>query len=342
MLTQAAALVLAAVTLISVYLLARPIAVLLAASIVAVALAPLVELLEQRLPRGIAVVTVYSGLAALVSALVIIAGLIVADEASRMIEQVPDDRRQLEALINHHDPIGDDRVVDLINSRSESLSSIAFSVPRLVATALLEMVIAAFLSVYCLLAAPVLRKTALSVFANDDRRQRADEVVTAIVERMGGYVRAIAIDGLILAVVTFIGLSIMGVRFSLVLAIISGLSVLIPILGPVIAVVPAILVAFVESPWLALLVLLFYITVQQIESNILLPKIMQRQADILPLLAVFAVFAGGSIGGILGALIAVPLAGGLLVVITHVVLPQIHQRSGSPGILPKPDSEGSS
>ncbi len=336
-LVQTASLVLAVTILFSIYWLARPIAILLAAIIVAVALAPIVTLLERRLPRTLAVISVYLGLALIILIGFLLIGFIVADEAEALIDNAPENRQELEDLINQHDPFGEDRIVNVLNNRGETFSGVTLRIPQLIVTTLLEIVIAIFLSVYWLLAEPKLRTYFLSMFADDARRHRTDVVIDEIGQKMGGYVRAITIDGIILTVITFIGLTIIGVRFPLVLAIISGLSVLVPILGPVIAAIPAILIAYVESPWLALIVLIFYIVVQQIESNIILPNIMKRQANIPPLLAVFAVFAGGSIGGILGALIAVPLAGGIRVLVTHALLPQIHSQGGNPLDVPDPD-----
>lgn len=117
-------------------------------------------------------------------------------------------------------------------------------------------------------------------------------------------------------------------RFPLVLALVAAVTELIPVIGPIIAAIPAILLARADSPTKALLVLGFYVLLQQFESNVLIPKVMEQQTHIPPLLSLFAIFAGGSIAGILGALVAVPFAGALMVIVQMVVAPAIRERFG--------------
>lgn len=326
-LVRTTAIVLAVTVLFSVLTLARPIAVLLASIIIAVALEPLVERLERWLPRGLATVAVYVALVLVVLGILSAIGVTVADQVEQAIDAAPSNREELVDLINDYDPFGEGRLVDFLESRQPTGDGLAVRIPVLITTTLAEIVIAFFLSMYWVIAAPSLRRFFLSLFPDDGKRQKGGEVLDAMGQKMGGYVRAISLDGIVLGTVTFIGLSLLDVRFPIVLAIISGLSVLIPIIGPIASAVPAILIALLDSPLKAGLVLAFYIVVQQLESNILLPKIMQREADIHPLLGVFAVFAGGSIGGILGALIAVPTAGAIQVLVTDALAPAIRNHN---------------
>jgi putative heme transporter len=142
---------------------------------------------------------------------------------------------------------------------------------------------------------------------------------------MGGYVRGVAIDGAILAVLVYIGLIILDVRFALVLALIAFLGEIVPVAGPIIASIPAIAIALLDSPTKALAVAAFYLAIQQFESYVLLPNVMQNQAHIPPLLSIIALFAGGTVGNILGALIAIPLTGALRVLVLRAVAPAIRR-----------------
>ena len=105
-----------------------------------------------------------------------------------------------------------------------------------------------------------------------------------------------------------LGLYLMGVPFFWVLALIAGIGEMIPIVGPILSAVPAIIVALSVSPALALAVILFFVGQQQLENHLLVPKIMQRQVGISPVFVIISLLIGGSLLGILGAILAVPTA----------------------------------
>jgi predicted PurR-regulated permease PerM len=138
---------------------------------------------------------------------------------------------------------------------------------------------------------------------------------------MGGYVRGSVINGLIVGLLTFIGLLIIGVDTPLVLGIFAGILEFIPILGPFIAGVLIVLTALLQSPLLALLAAFYVLVMQQMESNILVPYIMRRQTELSPLLALLAVFFGGVAGGLVGVLAAVPAAAALQVILVSLAAP---------------------
>ena len=100
----------------------------------------------------------------------------------------------------------------------------------------------------------------------------------------------------------------MGVPYFYVLALIAAFGEMIPIVGPVISAVPAILVAFTVSPTLALGVVIFFFAQQQLENHVLVPRIMARQVGVSPVIVIVALLVGSSLLGILGAIIAVPTA----------------------------------
>jgi predicted PurR-regulated permease PerM len=111
-----------------------------------------------------------------------------------------------------------------------------------------------------------------------------------------------------------IGLGLMGVPYFYVLALIAGIGELIPIVGPLISAVPAIAVAFSVSPALALGAAIFFVVQQQVENHLLVPRVMSRQVGVSPVMVIVALLMGGSLLGIIGAILAVPTAAILLVV----------------------------
>jgi predicted PurR-regulated permease PerM len=113
-----------------------------------------------------------------------------------------------------------------------------------------------------------------------------------------------------------------------VLGLIAGTLEFIPVIGPIIGAVPMVLIALLQSPAKALIALVFAIALHQLESGILVPNIMRTQTSISPLLVLLALTAGLSIGGVFGALVAIPLTAALRVLIIELVFPAIRHRTG--------------
>jgi predicted PurR-regulated permease PerM/GNAT superfamily N-acetyltransferase len=140
------------------------------------------------------------------------------------------------------------------------------------------------------------------------------------------FLRGQLIMGLLLALMTMICATIIGLPNALALALLAGAMEFIPNLGPVIAAVPAVAVALFEGSiwiplsnfWFAVLVLGLYLVIQQIEGNILLPRVLGRSLDLHPLIVLIAVIAGGSLAGILGMLLAAPTVATLRVLMFYI------------------------
>ncbi len=114
--------------------------------------------------------------------------------------------------------------------------------------------------------------------------------------------------GFIVGVVVYIGLWGLGVRYALALALLSGLLELIPVIGPIIAAIPAVLVGFTQSLLVGVLVVLLYLVIQQVENHVLVPLIMRKAVGLNPLVTILAVLIGAKLAGFLGILLAVPVA----------------------------------
>ncbi len=119
--------------------------------------------------------------------------------------------------------------------------------------------------------------------------------------------------------ITFVGLTLLGVKYALALALLAGLLEIVPYLGPFISAVPAVFVAFVQSPALALFTVLLYIVVQQVENYVLQPRIMGRTVGANPVVILVAVLVGFKLAGILGMLLAVPVVASLQVFVNDFI-----------------------
>ena len=147
-------------------------------------------------------------------------------------------------------------------------------------------------------------------------------------QRAGGWVRGQVILMVFIGTVTFVGLFVLQVPYPVALATWASLMEIIPIIGPFLGAIPAILVAFQVSPWLALATAILYVIVQQLENNILVPKIMERAVGLHPILVMVGVLAGGVLYGILGIVIAVPLVAAMQVLAMRLVLPWLIAQMG--------------
>lgn len=125
--------------------------------------------------------------------------------------------------------------------------------------------------------------------------------------------------GVVVGALVYLGLWSLGVRYALALALLAGLLELIPVIGPIVAAIPAVLVGFTESPLIGLLVILLYLVIQQVENHALVPLIMRKAVGLNPLITILAVLIGAKIAGFLGLLLAVPVAAVLTVLLSDFI-----------------------
>jgi predicted PurR-regulated permease PerM len=171
---------------------------------------------------------------------------------------------------------------------------------------------------YLLVDAESILLTFLRLFPPADRprvHEACKQVSTKVSAWLGGQLLLAAIIGSTAA----IGLWLMGVPYFYVLALVAGVGEMIPVVGPLLASIPAILVALTVSPALALGVTIFYVVQQQFENHVLVPKVMERQVGVSATIVIVALLLGGSLLGVVGAILAVPTAAILQVIFEELV-----------------------
>ncbi len=144
-------------------------------------------------------------------------------------------------------------------------------------------------------------------------------LVTRAQNKIGLWLRGSLVLGIVVGVLVYIGLTILGVKYALVLAILAGTLELIPYIGPPTSAVPAVFLAFAQEPIKGLFVLIMYILIQQLENHILVPKIMKTVVGINPIVSIMSLGVGFSVAGILGALLAIPTATAFSVFVTDFI-----------------------
>ena len=145
-------------------------------------------------------------------------------------------------------------------------------------------------------------------FVPEVRRRRARDVWNAAETRLGMWVRGQLILMGAIGIGTAVAYTLLGVPAALLLGLIAALAEAIPIVGPLLGAIPAVLVAATVSPELALAVAGVYLVLQLIEGNVLVPIVMRNTIGISPFLVILSVLIGAAAGGFIGALLAVPIA----------------------------------
>jgi predicted PurR-regulated permease PerM len=180
---------------------------------------------------------------------------------------------------------------------------------------ILDIVLALVISFYLLLDGQGIRERSLAIIPAQ-HRAKAVFLQANVARVLGGYLRGQLILALIIGVLAGIGTALLGLPYAVVIGVLAALFELVPMFGPILSVIPAALVAlFMPFPTI-IWVLLFFLAIQQVENNVLAPRISGHAVGLHPLGAMFALLAGFQLAGLLGALFAVPLAGVLWVLLS--------------------------
>lgn len=141
-----------------------------------------------------------------------------------------------------------------------------------------------------------------------ERQDKVKILLRKIEDKLGAWLHGQVLLSAVVGTLVYIGLIILGVEYALPLAIIAALLEVVPVIGPIISAIPAVLIGLTISPLFAALIGGLYLAVQQIENQIIVPQVMKRAVGLNPLLVILAVSIGGRLLGIAGALLAVPIA----------------------------------
>ncbi len=291
--------------LYALYQVRSVIILLLLAFIIMVALNPMVKFLHRklRLPKGVSIFLSYLTLIGWVS---LIVGLV-----------IPPLAKEVFLLINLIDlPVFQDEIRNFtftlqeINSVVKNFSGsfgAIFSIINSTFTGVITVFTLLVMSFYLMMESHLLHK---KVYWFTNKKEYADKIkdfISSIEKQLGGWVRAQIILMFSIFAITYVSLSLISIPYALPLALLAGLLEIIPNLGPTIAMVPAVFVTYVTfGPVMAGIVFLLYIIIQQIENNVLVPKVMQTSANVNPLVAITVILGGFQLGGIIGAVLSIP------------------------------------
>lgn len=158
-----------------------------------------------------------------------------------------------------------------------------------------------------------------------ERRENARELIATLEAQLGRYIVGQGLLMVSIAAISLVGYLVMGLPYALVLALFAGLMEAVPLIGPALGAIPAAAVAYSVSPNLAIWVVVFTLVVQQVENNVLVPRIMRRSVGVHPLVTLLALTALGTLFGVIGAIVAVPLAAILQLLFFRYVVERQHE-----------------
>jgi Predicted permease len=328
---------LAGITLLAVFaaalLVLRLIDVLIlvfVAVVIAATLRPMVSaLLRRGLPKALAVLLIYLGILGVLAGLFVLVIPALVNQGEELVRGLPQVYANLVVSLEENPneairtlpqrlPTGDQLASQLQAASSVVLTG-ALGIGMGVLALLAQMLSIFFLSIYLTLDQSRLERFWLSL-APASQRPELLAIWREIEGRLGGYVRGELLLMTSIGVLASLGYLVIGLPYPLVLGALAGMVEFVPMVGPTLGAIPAIVVALSISPQAALLVLIYSITIQMAENNILVPRLMGRSVGVSPITVIIAVFVFTGLLGISGAFLAIPLAAIVQVLMDHLIV----------------------
>jgi predicted PurR-regulated permease PerM len=306
---------------------------LVMALFLAIGLNPAVEALMARgLKRTWSLMVVLAGVVGVLALFVVAVAPVISEQVASIIRNAPDWLDQLQTnkrvqdLDDRFDIISRARAYVTDGDFTSSVFGGALGVGLKVVSALANTLIVLVLTIYFLASLPNIKQAAYE-FAPASRRPRVTVLGDRIIRSTGAYVAGAFLVAVVAGISTLIFCFFVGLAdYAFALAFVVGLLSLIPVVGALISGALMTLLALTVSPTIALVTLVYYVLYQQIESYFIYPKIMKRSVDIPGAVTVVAALVGGSLMGVIGALLAVPVAAALLMLHREVFLTRQNAR----------------
>jgi len=325
----------------SIATLSTIIAYIGAALFIALGLDPAISWLERRgLPRWASILIVMTLVGLLVAALVLAVVPIIVDQISQLVEDIPrivervSSQEWIETLEEQFPLVKVQEISQQITTgltdfftNPDKLSELAGGVLQVaiaIGTGVFAVIIVFILTLYFTASLNTMKRASYQLVPASKRARFAD-LTEQITQSVGRYVLGQASLAACNGIASFIFLSIIQAPFPAVLAFLAFLFSLVPLVGTLTGSIIIVLVCLIPglgSPLTALVAAIYYLVYMQVEAYVLSPRIMNRAVKVPGALVVIAALAGGSLLGILGALIAIPVAASILLIIKQVVIPR--------------------
>ncbi len=305
-----------------------------ASFVIASALFPVVDWMSKKIPRGLVVLIVFVvGLVVLLTILIPFI-IVIISQTEEFVKKAPDYWQTLtnflddiEILAINSGVIPDySQIIGNVTKLGQEILSKSIGFTLNLFSGMAAALTLAVIVLFMLLDKKELKLSYINLFP-PHLRKRADEITETISKKVGGYVRGQLLLMLTVGLLTAVGLSIIGIEFALLLGIVAGILEIIPIVGPIIASVPGILVGLAQDPILGLWAALVYIIVQRIENHFLTPLILGKFLEMHPLVIIIAILVAAKTLGVFGVILSPAIAAAVYVLIQELYVKKIEQES---------------
>lgn len=290
--------------------------------IIASIIEPLAHKFEQKkIPRAVATVLVYVGIFGLLGFVLALLVPIIVRDLPQVFVQIQsyliDAANNPKLSFLHLKDIVLPSVISSDGGGALQFSSFFSGVGQLFG-GLFSFVLVLVFTFYLVIQKDPLRKILTSLVPDQYLGTVLDRV-QKVRDTLGLWFRGQLILGAIIGILVFVGLSILGVKYAAVIALLGAMLEFAPYIGPIFASIPALFFAFMQGGFsFFLIVFAFYVVIQQIENHVIAPKVMQFAVGLNPIISIIAVLVGAKFAGVLGALIAVPVATAIRILLEDI------------------------
>lgn len=293
-----------------IFLIRDLLLMLFVAVILMSALSPLVKFFTKfKIPKPLGIAITYIIIIGILAAVLI--GIIppLVEQSSKLIATLPRLAGEFFAIT------GVDKTV--LQSELSNLSKNILSLTINIFDHFLTIIFLLVLTFYLLLERESLEERISILFIGREGRVRS--LISRIQDKLGAWLRGQLFLSVIIGVFSFMGLSLLNIPYALPLALFAGIMEVVPVIGPIISAIPAMLIALTVSPVLSLGVAGMFFVIQQFENHLIVPQVMKRAVGLNPLVVILAIAIGSRLLGFAGALLAVPIAVVLQILVTEII-----------------------
>lgn len=277
---------------------------------------------RYRIPRVVSVLCVYFGLFGLLALIITLLVPALISQSSAVVDIYGQHLGnatqflQSASFIQHIQQNGFDLGASGLQGQVQALASNALSVATDVFGGIAGFIVVLVLALYLVIEDSAI-KNIFHQWVPKAYQEFFTRVTWLIMEKLGAWIRGQMLLCLIIGLLYLVAFWLVGVPYALLLAVLGGLFEFIPYVGPILAAIPAVILAFTASPAIGVATIVALIVIQQLENNLIVPKVMQRSIGMNPIVSILAFLIGAKLFGIVGAIAAIPVALAITVGLTE-------------------------
>jgi predicted PurR-regulated permease PerM len=307
--------------------------ILFASFVIASSLFPVVDWMSKKMPRWVSVLILYLAGFIILATVFVPFTVVFTDQTRELIKQMPVYWADMETIMAKLQIFAQNssflpdisQFFTTSGNWGQNIINQSISLTINFFTGLVAVFTMAVIILFMLLDKKELEQGILRFFP-ENVRERAEMTIYEIERKVGGYVRGQLLLMLLVSIITGTCLYLMGIQFAFLLGILAGLLEIIPIAGPILSAVPAIIIAFAHNPWLALWTVILYLIIQRIENSIMSPLILSRFLDMHPIIIIISLFTCVSLFGVAGAVLSPAIAAVVYVLIQELYKKPVEEK----------------